>query len=270
MKQWISVTFLFLFVALLPVSLWAEAPSLEEVMHRIETLDNAVDDATGILHFRMIPLGEKEEKSIHKLYWKNMKGQEGLISKILLITTSPINLKGEGFLIWEALEMKKSQGWLYLPELRQVRRVGLFTFEEHHHATPDDAEISPTFEEITQKLTRPGPLKVIKKGMKAGVPLWVIEKKFEESRDLSKGLFSVEPESGKIRKIEYFDNDGTRMKRIRIDWQKVEGTWFWKRIRVNTAHSSKKVVMEITELKTNVNIPDRLFSDGTLRSGRLR
>jgi outer membrane lipoprotein-sorting protein len=253
----------------MPPSGRGEETRLEEILEKVHRLNEGIEDETAKVVFRVFD-GEVEKKSTHRLYWKSMHGRGGLISKFMLLTVSPANLKGEGFLVWEGVKLDDSQGWLYLPELRQVRRIDLLS-QSHtgHHHSEEEPESDLLFGEMANALSGPGERRIAGEETIDGEPFLLIS---ERSR--SEGLtinrrYWVSPRNGTTRKIEHLDPEGRLLKTQWIEWQEVGDVWLWKKTEVRPSQSARKTVIELSEIQINRGLEETLFTDNFLRSGRI-
>ena len=267
-KNHLRVLVLILLILLFPLPGWGEESRLQEILEKVHRLNSAVEDETARVDFRTVSEEGIEEKSIHRLYWKNLHGKRGLISKIMLLTISPLKLKGEGFLIWEGLELKRSQGWLYLPELRQVRRIYLISHSGHQH---DDSEPESDllFGDMANVLTGPGERRFVGEEMIQGEAFVVIEEDSRLDGVAIKRRHWVSPRNGTIHKIEHRSAEGDLLKTQWIEWQEVNGVWVWKRTEVHSSRSRHKTIVELADVQINSGLEENLFTDNFLRSGRI-
>lgn len=259
---------LILLFLLLPLPGWGEEARLEEILEKVRRLNNAIEDETARVDFRTISEEGAEKKSVHRLYWKNLHGKGGLISKFMLLTISPLNLRGEGFLVWEGLELKDSKGWLYLPELRQVRRIDLLSHSGHHH-TDSESESDLLFGEMANMLTGPGERRIVREEIIQGESFLVIEEDSRSDGLAIKHRLWVLPRNGTIRKIEHLSAQGNLLKTQWIEWQEVNGVWLWKRTEALPNRSHRKTIVELTDVQVNTGLSENLFTDNSLRSGRI-
>ncbi len=259
---------LILLFLLFPSPGWGKESRLQEILEKVHRLNSAIEDETARVDFRTINEEGVGKKSIHRLYWKNLHGTRGLVSKFMLLTISPLNLRGEGFLVWQGQELKESQGWLYLPELRQVRRIDLFSHTGHRHSD-SETESDLLFGDMANLLTGPGERRVVGEETIQGEAFLVIE---EDTRldDLAiKHRLWVSPQKGTIRKIEHSSAQGDLLKTQWIEWQEVNGVWLWKRTEVLPNQSRRKTIIELSDVQINTGLGENLFTDNFLRSGRI-
>src|SRR3990167_5027703 len=61
---------------------------VEEIVHHVMAQDNAIRNETAEVVIRRVDARGVERVSTHRLYWKNIRGDKGLLGKTLLITIS--------------------------------------------------------------------------------------------------------------------------------------------------------------------------------------
>ncbi len=248
-------------------SAWAGQGEVAEVIRQVGIQDDAVNTETAQMVIRSIDAHGMEKTSRHHLFWKNVRGDKGTLGKTLLVTLAPLNQKGEAFLLWQSRQATDSQAWLYLPDLRQVRRVPISGHEAHHHEHESDVDLG--FEQMGTRLTESDDLTVVGREILDGRGYLVLE-----GRSTSEGIpplrrVWVSPETWTIHQIEYRDAEGMLEKTQRVEWQQVRDIWVWKRTEIQKAHSLERTVVELQEIAVNPELGDRLFTMQTLQSGRI-
>ena len=259
--------FILLFL-LFPLPARGEESRLQEVLEKVQRLNNAIEDETARVEFHTISEEGTEKKSVHRLYWKNLHEKGGLVSKFMLLTISPLNLRGEGFLAWQGLELKDSKGWLYLPELRQVRRMDLLSHSGHHH-NDSESESDLLFGDMANVLTGPGERRFVREEMIQGEAYLVIEEDSRLDGVAIKRRHWVSPRNGTIHKIEHLSAEGDLLKTQWIEWQEVNGVWVWKRTEVRPSRSRRRTIVELADVQINSGLEENLFTDNFMRSGRI-
>jgi len=242
---------------------------VEDIVSHVRAQDDAVQDETARLEIHHFDAKGVDHLSTHRLYWKNLKGDKGLLGKTLLIALSPLEKRGEGFLLWQAARANESQAWLYLPELRQVRHLAIAGHEEHeHHHDPND-DINLGFEQLGTRLTGvTGSL--VGEDSLDGVSHLIIEDRSTASADLLPlRRFWVSATDWTIGKIEYRDAGGRLARTQRITWERVGGAWVWTRTEIQPADGSGKTIVDLRDIVLNKDLADRMFTVETLKSGRV-
>jgi outer membrane lipoprotein-sorting protein len=248
-------------------SVWGGQDEVAEVIRQVGIQDDAVSTETAEMMIRSIDARGVERTSRHRLYWKNARGEKGTLGKTLLVTLAPLNQKGESFLLWQSKTTADSQAWLYLPELRQVRRVPLSGHEAHRHER--DSDVGLGFEQLGTRLVESDTFRLAGREPLDGRRYLVLE-----SRSASEGApplrrVWVSPETWTVHQIEYRDAEGMLEKTQRVEWQEIQDAWVWKRTEIQKAHSLEKTIVELQEIEVNPELGDRLFTMQTLQSGRI-
>ncbi|MFQ5779796.1 MAG: outer membrane lipoprotein-sorting protein [Nitrospiria bacterium] len=236
------------------------SPSPEAILRASHKRMYAMDDQTATVIFRVVSAKGVEKKTLFKLFWKNGFGRDNLNSKTLLVTESPSQKKGQKFLVWEYVEEDKADLWLYLPDLRQVRRV-----QPGRHRHDDEEESDLLFEDMHQRRVEVDDHLLLPEKKVRGEPCFVIENRLRENRLYGKTVTYISKNQGTIRKIEYFSREGTLLKTQWIEWRQIGRTFVWKESQIFKAQSRRKTFIEVDDVKVNVDLPDSLFSERALR-----
>ncbi len=258
---------LLIFLSLIPAPLLIaqetpskQAPSAEAILKAAHKRMYGMKDQTSQVTFRIVDSDGTEKKTIFRLYWKNYAGQDNLHSKTLLVTESPVNDKGIKFLLWERAQENQADLWLYLPELRQVRRLQP---GRHQHENEPDSDL--LFEDMHQRPVEWDAHQLLPETEVRGEPCYVIESKLKEHHLYGKKILSISKNEGTLRKVDYFSDDGTLLKTQWIDWQQADKQFVWKASQVVNAESSRKTFVEVSDVKVNVGLHDDQFSERALR-----
>lgn len=235
-------------------------PSAEAILKASNKRMYGLKDQTSQVTFRVVNPDGTEKKSVFRLYWKNHFGKENLNSKTLLITESPATNKGEKFLLWERPEENQADIWLYLPELRQVRRI---QSGGHQHDKEDDSDL--LFEDMHQRAVEKDEHQLKDDQEVRGEPCYVIESRLKGHPMYGKKVFYISKNEGTTRMIEYYSDRGALLKTQSIDWQQIGESFVWKSSQIVNAESSRKTIVELTEVKVNVGLQDDQFTERALR-----
>jgi outer membrane lipoprotein-sorting protein len=242
---------------------------VEDVVQHVTAQDNAISDQTANLLIRAVDARGVERVSTHRLYWKNLLGDKGFIGKALLVTQTPLDKRGEGFLLWQTEGANDSQAWLYLPDLRQVRRLAIAGHERHEHGSSQQPALDLGFEQLGTRLVgTTGQLR----GKEAidGVDHLILDDRSAMTNDLLPlRRFWISFADWTIGKIEYRDATGRLVRTQRITWERLEKGRVWKRTEIQPAGSPGKTIVELSDISVNTGLADRLFTVENLKSGRL-
>ncbi|HZR46801.1 MAG TPA: outer membrane lipoprotein-sorting protein [Candidatus Manganitrophaceae bacterium] len=265
MLQKTALTLAITFLLLLPPLLGGEEapkprPTAEAILKAANKRIYNLKDQTADVAFRVVDDKGSEKKTLFKLYWKNYGGQDNLNTKTLLITQSPSRDKGQKFLIWEYIEEGQADLWLYLPELRQVRRIQ--PGRNRHEEEPDSDLL---FEDMHQRRVEKDDHLLLPDDEVRGEPCYVIENRLKGKTLYSKTITFVSKNDGTIRRVDSFSPEGTLIKTQWIDWQQIDQSFVWKSSEIFNALSSRKTFVEVTNVKINTQLPEETFSERTLR-----
>ncbi len=210
--------------------------------------------------------GDTVEESEAMFYWK--KFDNGL-SRALIRFSSPPDLRGSALLVIEKPDGADSDAFMYLPELRNVRRItsGMmsgsmfgtdFTFEEFQHlyglagVTENerlaDAEID-------------------------GRPSFAIQSTPQDDEDsaYSRIVRYIEQERCVPLKTEFFGTAPEPVKVMLIDPAKlrqVGHAWLPEQVVMKNIEEGSHTTLIIQETEVDVDIPNRMFSERSLSRGR--
>jgi len=264
-KKVLIIVIFFFFLSRVFVSIAEEAPAQpspapEAILRASAKRMYAMDDQTARVTFRVVGADGLEKKTLFKLFWKNKFGQDNLNSKTLLVTESPSQNKGQKFLVWEYVEEDKADLWLYLPELRQVRRV-----QPGRHKHDGEEESDLIFEDMHQRRIEIDVHRLLPEKNVRGEACFVIENGLKENKLYGKTITYISKTQGTLRKIEYFSKDGPLLKTQYIEWSQIDRVFVWKASQIFNAKSRRKTFIEVSDVKVNVGLSDAVFSERALR-----
>ncbi|MDH5218772.1 MAG: outer membrane lipoprotein-sorting protein, partial [Gammaproteobacteria bacterium] len=137
MNRFAMSKFVLLFAGLIFVtSVFAEDPpaagaasSQMSGLDIVRQCDNKYpgDDQQSQLTITLKDRSGNERKTVYHRIWKDIKGEEGIVDKMVLFTMFPPDAKGAGFMRWAYTREagKNAEQWIYLPKLRKIRRVSV-------------------------------------------------------------------------------------------------------------------------------------------------
>lgn len=242
---------------------------VEDVIQHVTAQDNAISDQTADVLIRHVDAKGVERVSTYRLYWKNSMGDKGLIGRAMLVTQTPLDKRGEGFLLWQAVRANDSQAWLYLPDMRQVRRLAIAGHEQHDHGSKQQPALDLGFEQLGTRLVGVNG-ELVGREIIDGLDYVILDNRSAMTDDLlPQRRFWVAFPDWTIGKIEYRDAGGRLARTQRIAWERLDKGWVWKRTEIQPANSMGKTIVEISNVAVNTGLADRLFTVETLKLGRL-
>jgi outer membrane lipoprotein-sorting protein len=239
--------------------------SVEEVVRQVRAQDDAIDDQTTDVEIRTVDAAGNERSTTQRLDWKNLRGAKGLIGQTLLVTMTPLQRKGESFLLWQAARAGDSQAWLYLPDLRQALRITIAGQDAQRPKR--NADMLLGFEQLGGRLLEDAPRVLAGREPIDGTDYVIVEERLpgEIVR-----RFWVSPANWTIAKIDYRDAGGRLDRTQFIEWQRVGRAWVWKRVEVRATDPPVRTVVELSRVSVNTGLSDRLFTVNSLKSGTIR
>ncbi len=199
---------------------------------------------------------------VTKRLWMDYGGQKGFSAKTVFFTMFPPDSKGVGFLIWDtANPKKKDQLWLYLPSLRQVRKVSV--------RDQDDAFMGSdlTFADMGQRLLAEDAHTLVGEATIDGKGYYVVESVPVAESIYGKKKMWISKEDFTTLKIEYFDRKAELLKTQSITWI-IDGEMrVYKKLDVKNVQTGHSTIYEISELEVNVGLKDKDFSERALKRG---
>jgi len=218
----------------------------------------ALEDQTADITFTLTDDGGQPVKTELNFYWKNFKEDSRIESKTLLVTKYPPSERGESFLVWEYKILKDSEFWMYLPQLRQARKIQRLSVEDGLR------ESDLLFEDMGRLRIKRNTFKVIKEVVFEGEGCFVIEIKSLDPSPYGKRLFWVSKKTNVILKIEYFDSSLALIKTQTIQWKKLKGFYVWKGSRIKNRETHRTTDIQLKKVEINNNLSQRLFSPRSL------
>jgi outer membrane lipoprotein-sorting protein len=250
-----------------PTIAWGQEPSIDEIVRLVRAQDDAIDDETADIEIRSMGGAQGELRSTTlRLYWKNQRGKDGLLGLTLLVTQSPLNRKGESFLLRQTERAAESQAWLYLPDLRQALRITVAGQDIQRPKRNTDLLLG--FEQLGTRLLGKAVRSVAGREPLDGVDHLIVDERVDGEPETLKRYW-VSTANWTIAKIEYRVAGGRVEQTQSIEWQQVGRAWVWKRVEVRATDPKGHTVVELRNVTVNTGLSDRVFTVNTMKSGRI-
>lgn len=208
------------------------------------------------------------KRSVYLRLWKDYKGVNGVVDKMLLFTEFPPDAEGSAFMraTFVPTLKKAADQWIYLPVLRKIRRVTIRDQGDSFlNSELTYADVTPrTIDEDTHKLLgvkKVGDMEfyVVESLPKEATPLYGKRVQwFNKAADWN--------DCANVR-IDYYDSKANLLKEQFIKWQRVNGAWVWDRVLVRNYQTLRASIFLISDVKINTGLKDDIFSERTLRAG---
>ena len=277
MKLPFLIAAIFLFMARPGVC--PAAADAEGIMRDSNALKR-VDDEIATLTFHFIAADEAEKQVVYTMVWKNMAGKQGYDNKAIFFTESPLDRKGVAYLGW--LRSNDSDEtddeWIYLPELRMTRRL---VPHKRGHKQNDD-EFGRSLLDRYNLDPRPARLdehKLVGEKTYDDQPHYLISSiprhgtgtrssaEDDDAAQVAKRINWVNRDTLCISRIQFLDDADNELLDVKFHWSKIDGYWLWQRVEATDPASGEKTILEISDIKINNGLNDRVFSKRNLEQG---
>lgn len=265
MPSYVLVSLLALLLACLPYRLSAAEINVNDIVAHCSNKYQG-DDQQSKLTVTFKNSAGKVQKTGFTRLWKNFAGKDDLLEKVIMITEYPADKKDIRFMRWGYAQQssKDAEQWIYIPELRKVRRIS--------PRPPDDLEWGFVDEDLTEHQPDADAHTLLGVDTIAGMPFYVVQSTPRKYASIYSKWLTWYPKTSRWEQcvpveIHYYGHDGLLMKRVGIAWQHLGRAWLWKKAIVEDVKASRTITYEVTDVKINVGLSDHLFNERTLRLG---
>ncbi|KAF0191763.1 MAG: hypothetical protein FD165_1486 [Gammaproteobacteria bacterium] len=242
--------------------------SAEDVMNKAFNVYGG-DDSISTLTFSFEADDQPERKLVYTMLWKRYKGEGNVNSKFLFIKEFPAHGRGIAYMSWRYRPYvdQADDEWIYLPELRTVRKVS------HRDNIEEDEEFAATeLKPFDLDPRHPSRDSHTLTGTEEidGVTYYVIESSRKDEAEFypyRKVVRWISADRFLTTKIHYFDLDGNLRKQQTTEWQPVGDAWSWKALDVENVQNGHKTRLEVSDIRLNTGLSDDVFSQRTMKTG---
>jgi hypothetical protein len=235
------------------------------------------DDAFSRLRFNFDYDGGKTAAVSLLMAYKHYPAGSATESRVIMFNDYPPDKKDIAFLGWF---YRPEQGededlWLYLPELRQTRKLTR-KHMDHDRAEPvkrsegDEFSVSELDqEELTPRDPRLDRHTLLGREPLDGRDAYKIESVPLDAASSSYGKFIswIGQDPPLPQRIDYYNRSLALVKTVTFSWQKVGTAWVWDRVTAFNPGNGNKTVLEQTDVRVNLGLPDELFAKRMLEQG---
>jgi len=233
----------------------------EDVVRKSQSLYQGKDQRSTVT-LELINADGSSRKIITKRLWMDAGGRDGYTAKTIFFTTFPPDSKGVGFLIWDTADpKKKDELWLYLPSLRQVRRVNQRDQNEAFMGS------DLTFADMGQRLIQEDTHTLVGEETIDGKGYYVVESVPVTESIYGKKKLWISKDDFTTLKIEYYDTKLDLLKTQDIKWLRDGKLRVYEQLDVHNVQTNHRTVYAISERETDVGLKDGDFSERTLKLG---
>ncbi len=184
-------------------------------------------------------------------------------TKVLIRFISPPDIKGTGYLITQSPDAD-DELYLYFPASKKLRRLksreGKKSFMGSDFSNYDLKQRD--IEEDTHKLLR---TEIV--GDKDCYVVESIPKDLDEAQ-YSRTASWIRKDIFITQKTDFYDKEGRLLKQLFVEKvEKIENLWTIVRSRMENIVKNHQTIMELEEIKFDVELPDKLFTKRELQKG---
>lgn len=244
-------------------------PTGEEVYERCN-FKYPGDDQQSTLTIILADKDGNEKKNVYRRLWKDYKGSEGIVDKMVLYTEFPPDAEGAAFMRWAytATSDKNADQWIYLPVLKKIRRVTIrdpgdsFLGSDLTYADISGRDIKADQHTLTQALKRGN------QDVFAVESVPVNKSSALYSKTVSWFVKDKDWKSCVKRQVDFYDKKGEPLKRQVLKWQQVKNAWVWSEVLVKNVQTGHSSIFRVTDVKINLGLQDDMFSERALSLGQ--
>ncbi len=259
------------FVATGTLNAYAEPLSAQQIMERAAAHSGG-DDGVARVTFQVHSPGQEDATIRYAMAWKHFPVGHKYSAKVLFFPEAPASLKGKaymGFIAPAGSELPDEE-WMYIPELRQIRKM---THKQHHHHHGPEDLFSRSLlnkSDMAPRLPQSDRHTLLRTEQNNGDARYVIAstpKTINPAYPYARVVTWVSVDHYLPVESEYFDADGKLVKRVSRTWTQVNDTWMWERVTAEDQQGSARTVLTQTDIRVNTGLKDRAFSQRAMKQG---
>lgn len=241
--------------------------SADEIIAKAYQVDGGRDGISR-LSFTLQKPGVPEKKLVYTMVWREYGDAGDARSKIIFFSEFPPDERGKSFMAWVYRD-RMDDHWIYLPELRMVRKVS-HGANKNQHENDDFALSVLTRADLVPRKPGVDRHRLLGDEELNGRNYYVVEsvpKQASETYPYQKVLRWISKGEFLIERVDYFGNGGTPDKQQEIKWKRIGDAWVWTQVLGVHAKSGSRTVLDISDIRINLDLKDEVFSSRTLRLG---
>lgn len=265
---------LLLALLMLPAASFSDS-SAQKIIETAFAIER-VKDQISTLNFLFKQADKPDQKVVYTMVWINAQGKKGYDNKTVFFIEHPLDKKGIAYLGWlrPSGSAEQDDEWIYLPELRMVRRIA---HRDHDHSHDDD-EFSGsvlTRDHLDPRSPDLDDHKLLGIKKENGRQYFVIESTPKHSAShqghsdsviFHKRISWIEQGSHQLHRVQFYKHQ-KEVLNMTISWHQVEQFWMWKKVQATHLRTGNQTTLDIKNIKINNGLKDRQFSKRALRKG---
>jgi len=248
-------------ILILFASIYLQAADLtgREIMNKMVTSDKVMTTQMNIkLTHTEIKRGKEKVKVRELVRYHKRYNTGNYKSKSLMRFSKPDIINGTGFLIWAKSEGYNDQ-WLFLPKVKSARKI------ETQDKTKSFMNTEFSYEDL-ESFNRPDEQYFLEgEEVINGVNCHIVEVIGHSNTQYKRRLTWVDSENWLLRKVEFYDKNNKLLKVLNVDgYQQMGGFSFATKMTMKNVQTNSQTIMDISDIKFNINIPDSYFTKESL------
>lgn len=251
-----------------PLANTSYAVNAQEVVARCDN-KNPGNDQRGQLTISVSDRDGNTRTFGYRRLWQRAENDaDDVAEKMLLYATSPNDARGLAFMRWtyHAAANKPALQWLYVPELRKIRRIAV------HNVNEPFLDSDVVFADIATRQLDDDEHRFLGMDTRDDKTFYVIEstpKKPEPlySKRISWFLKVNDWKQCVKNHVDFYDREQKLFKQQSVVWQQVNHAWIWQTMEMKNVSTKRVTRFEVTDAIVNSGMADRLFTESAMRSG---
>jgi len=211
----------------------------------------------------MILKNQHGQTSVRKMHLKSLE-IEGDGDKSLTVFDSPRDVKGTAFLSFSHLEGNDDQ-WLYLPALKQVRRIS------SRNKTGSFMSSEFSFEDLTSFEIEKYSYNYLRDEMINGDDTWVVEQfPLDKYSGYKRRIVWIDKSEYRTVKTEFYDRKDSLLKTLTLSKFHLYLDKYWRpeKMEMINHQSGKSTILNYTTFKIKQGLSDKDFNRNALKRAR--
>ena len=249
-----------------PVVHGQDLPEGAELVKKV----NERSDGESLTRVMTIEMTDKRGKS-RKQTTKTFRKYYGEEKRSAIFYVDPANIKDTAFLTYDyPVGAQEDDQWLYIPELRRVRRISASNRGDYYLGTDltyEDLKLDTRMSERDYTWTTTGQAEIDGHTcyLVEGIP---VDDDTAEELGYSKYVAYIDPETAFQRKTETWDINGNKLKTILWEeWSQIQGIWSGLRMSIKNQKTGHSTVITFSEIDYESEIEDDMFTERALKRG---
>jgi hypothetical protein len=229
------------------------------------------EDSRSRLTFTFHKADGSERRLVYTMAWKHYAAGE-ISDKAIFFSEFPPDDRGKSYMIWMTADRSKQDDeWMYLPELRMVRKI---THDQSHRRKDEDDDFAHSLLAQVNLVPRNPDLDqhtLLGQDTLEGHPDYVIDsvpKEASAAYPYGKTRRWISEDNFLTERIDYYDAAGALKLSQLIKWQKAGDAWVWKQVVGSRPGSTERTMLDVSQVKVNNRLDDDLFSSRSMRLGK--